>query len=106
MNKYQIFYQKMINGELPIKGKFFCLTNNNGKVDTYSDAKTKVKIISPTQSSVEQAKSEIRDEKDINKNDELDLNQFGGSSKGSKKKTKSKPKPKQQSSKSKKKVEN
>ena len=90
MNKYQVFYQKMLNGEIPFKEKFFCIPDRK-KGNEYSDAKNKIKIISPTQSSVDQAKSELEDKKDINKNEELDLNQFGGSSKGGKKK-KAKPK--------------
>ena len=86
MNKYQLFYQKMINGEILFKEKF-CVLHNYKMSDSY-EAKAKIKIMSPTQSSVEQARSEICDEKDINRNEELDLNQFWGSSKSGKKKKK------------------
>ena len=84
----------MINGEIPFKEKFCILDGDDDKKTNSYDAKSKIKIISPTQSSVEQARSEIRDEKDINKNEELDFNQIRGSAKSGKKK-KTKPKAKQ-----------
>ena len=104
MNKYQLFYQKMINGKIPFKEKF-CILNDDNSTSDYYNTNNKIKIISPTQSSVEKAKSEIRDENDINSDDRLNLNQFGGAAKGGKKKAspksktsrKSKPKKKSKS---------
>ena len=91
MNKYQLFYQKMINGEKPFKGDF-CVLDDDVKTSDYYSSSSKIKIISPTQSSVDQAKSEIRDEKDIKRKEDLNLNQFGGAAKGGKKKSKPKSK--------------
>ena len=100
MNKYLSFCRGLVNGEVPFKEKYYALNINNGtkSEDIVDD---NIKIISPTQSSVEKARSEIEDENNINMDDMNTLNQSGGSS--SKKKRKSTSKKKTKNTKSKKK---
>ena len=59
MNKYQHFYQRMIDGKLPCNHNFYLLDNKDEK--KYNDSK--VTIISPVQSSVEKVKSELKEKK-------------------------------------------
>ena len=93
MNKYQAFCQGLINGTIPFRKNYYTLNvdksngDNNGMEDS-------VKFISPTQSSVDKAKSEIEDEIDINMVDDLGLNQSGSGSSKSKRKKSTKKQPK------------
>ena len=93
MNKYLTFCRGLVNGEIPFKDKYYPLNVNNGtkSQDIIDD---NIKIISPTQSSVEKAKSEIEEENNINMDDISVLNQSGGSSSKKKRKTTSKKKTK------------
>ena len=78
MNKYQHFYQRMIDGKLPYNHNFYLLDNKDEQ--KYND-NNKVTIISPVQSSVEKAKSELKEKnKSIKSKNSLTLNQSGGSS--------------------------
>ena len=86
MNKYQAFCQKLLKGEMPHKAKFYLLDNYSNDTKQDSD----IKIISPTQSSVEQAKSEVESTKDINTGDVFNSVQYGGSSGVKQKKKKAK----------------
>lgn len=88
MNKYQAFCQGLIEGTVPFKDKFYVL-NVLDKTDNTKNGNN-IKMISPTQSSVDKAKSEIEEQNDINMNDINVLNQSGGSSSKAKRKSKAK----------------
>ena len=105
MNKYLSFCRGLVNGEIPFKERYYALNINSGDngVNSQDIVDDNIKIISPTQSSVEKARSEIEEENNINMDDISLVNQSGGSSskkkgKSTSKKTKSKSsKPKKKS---------
>ena len=87
MNKYQAFCQKLLSGKIPHQRRFYIISDKTE--DNGDSLGSKVKLITPTQSSVEKAKSEIKNEEDINISKFSDNAQTGGSSG---KKRKNKPK--------------
>ena len=96
MNKYQSFCQKLLSGKIPHQRRFYIISD---KIEDNNDSLgSKVKLISPTQSSVEKAKSEMKKEnEDINISKFSDSLQTGGSSGKKKSKPKSRSKKKKSS---------
>lgn len=90
MNKYQSFCQRLLSGKIPHQRRFYILSDKNE--DDNTSNMTNVKLITPTQSSVEKARSEMQDEMDINRDTFSDISQSGGAS-GKKRKSTAKPKP-------------
>ena len=105
MNKYLSFCRGMVNGEIPFKERYYALNINNGNNGTKTQDldDDNINIISPTQSTVEKARSEIEEENNINIDDISLVNQSGGSSSKKKGKNTSK-KNRSKTSKPKKKV--
>ena len=85
MNKYQLFCKQMIDGNIPHNQKYYALKDFK---DSAKNTASNVKVISPTQSSVDRAKSEVKEEKSINSGVDSFITQMGGSSKKSKKSSK------------------
>ena len=73
MEMYKKFCKYCIQGKIGYKFNFHIIkdpSNNNNNNNNYNNNKKKtseVSIVSPTQAAVDQAKSELREEKPINK---------------------------------------
>ena len=75
----------MIEGNIPTNQKYYVLRDLK---DDQKVTGNNVKIISPTQSSVDRAKNEVIDAKSINSGVDGFINQMGGSSKKRRKSSK------------------
>ena len=92
MNKYQLFCHQLVQGKVPHRREYYILESEDGGSGKPNVETEKIQIISPTQSSVEKAKSEVEKE-GINSDVMSDLLQSGGSGSksGSSKKKKKGP---------------
>ena len=90
MNKYQLFCHQLVQGKLPHRREYYMLKSDDLNSDNTNADSEKIQVISPTQSSVEKARSEVEKE-GINSDVISDLYQSGGSGSksGSSKKKKS-----------------
>ena len=83
MNKYLDFCNRCMQGQTDYHKKFYILDNDlklenkTGEGEKASDID--ISVVSPTQAAVEQARSEVKQEKAINKGKKRKYNQFGGS---------------------------
>ena len=83
MNKYLDFCNRCMQGQMDYHKKFYILDNDlklenkTGEGEKASDID--ISMVSPTQAAVEQARSEVKQEKAINKGKKRKYNQFGGS---------------------------
>ena len=82
MNKYLDFCNRCMQGQTDYHKKFYIfdndlkLENKTGEGEKASDID--ISVVSPTQAAVEQARSEVKQEKAINKGKKRKYNQFGG----------------------------
>ena len=77
MDKYLDFFNKCIEGKVGHKKNFHILDSNKSDLIKKSDSMD-VSVVSPTQAAVEQARSELKDEKSINRGKKRKCNQVGG----------------------------
>ena len=81
MNKYLDFCNRCMQGKMDYHKKFYILENDQNLENKNGEgAKTgiDISVVSPTQAAVEQARSEVKQEKTINKSKKRKYNQFGG----------------------------
>ena len=77
MDKYLDFCNKCIEGKVGYRKNFHILDNNISDSIKKSDSMD-VSVVSPSQAAVEQARSELREEKGINRGKKRKYNQLGG----------------------------
>ena len=83
MNKYLDFRNRCMQSRMDYHKKFYILDNDlklenkTGEGEKASDID--ISVVNPTQAAVEQARSEVKQEKAINKGKKRKYNQFGGS---------------------------
>ena len=76
----------MINGNVPFRKNYYVLSLDKRNDASKANGDGNIKIISPAQSTVDEARSEIEQEIDINMSDIANLNQSGGGASRSKSK--------------------
>ena len=92
MNKYLNFCKKCMDGKMDQTKNYYVLDSDDDFGRNKNNNNVEVSTISPTQAAVEQAKSEIREQKNINRPKSNQIYQIGGkgrsngNSKGSSKK--------------------
>ena len=97
MNKYLDFCNRYMQGKVGYRKGFYILDKVETPINKQmADAVVDISVVTPTQVAVEQAKSELEQEKTINKAKKRKYNQSGGSIKRVKKKDKKKSKIKKQ----------
>ena len=77
MDKYLDFCNECIEGKVGYRKKFHILDSNKSDPIKKSESMD-VSVVSPTQTAVEQARSELKDEKGINRGKKRKYNQLVG----------------------------
>ena len=94
MNKYLDFCNRCMQGKINFHKKFYNLDNDlkleNKTGEGEKTSNVDISVVTPTQAAVEQARSEVKQEKAIKKKGKY--NQFGGSTSSIKSKTRKKGK--------------
>ena len=96
MNKYLDFCNRCMQGKMDYHKKFYILDNDlkleNKTGEGEKASNIDISVVTPTQAGVEQARSEIKQEKAINRGKKRKYNQFGGSASSIKSKSRKKGK--------------
>ena len=96
MNKYLDFCNRCMQGKINFHKKFYNLDNDlkleNKTGEGEKTSNVDISVVTPTQAAVEQARSEVKQEKAINRGKKGKYNQFGGSTSSIKSKTRKKGK--------------
>ena len=82
MNKYLKFCQKCMEGKMDLSKNYYVLDSDEEFEKNKNNNSIELSTISPTQAAVEQAKSEIREEMNINRGKNLKNYQIGGKDRG------------------------
>ena len=84
MDKYLNFCKKCIEGKVGYNPKFYELNPKNSETDRVNDKPVEVTLVTPTEATVEQTKSEIKLKKAINSMAGTHKGQSGGKTRKSK----------------------
>ena len=90
MDTYLDFCKRCSEGKVGYNKDFYVLSDNYSNIKGREQSKD-ISIVNPTQAAVDQAKSEVKNEKTINRVEKMKYNQTGGNS-GKKKSRQSKKK--------------
>ena len=88
MDTYLDFCKRCSQGMVGYRKDFYVLSDKYGD-NKNTNQNRDISIVNPTQAAVDQAKSEVKNQKTINRTKKLNYNQTGGKS-GKKKTTRSK----------------
>ena len=80
MTNYQDFCKKCIQGKIGFKPDFYIIEKIPKDNTDIPKENVDVTIVSPTEAAVDQAKSELKQENDINRNEKKSYLQSGGKS--------------------------
>ena len=80
MTNYQDFCKKCIQGKIGFKPDFYIIEKIPKDNTDVPKENVDVTIVSPTEAAVDQAKSELKQENDINRNEKKSYLQSGGKS--------------------------
>ena len=82
MNKYLDFCNRCMQGKINFHKKFYNLDNDlkleNKTGEGEKTSNVDISVVTPSQAAVEQARSEVKQEKAINRGKKRKYNQFGG----------------------------
>ena len=82
MNKYLNFCKKCMEGKMELSKNYYVLDSDEENKKNKNHKKMDISIVSLTQAAVDQIKSEVREEMDINRGKKRKNYQIGGKHRG------------------------